>query len=160
LRRSHIIILTIAADTDIWRKLPKGQDAWDRDRANTRGTIVSRHCTPASRRAIRQPPRSARENLAALAPRLPVSAVVSEVAIAVCFAAEEDCAAFIIRAINNAAREILVGAYGLTPGSGIVEALIRAKERGVDVQLIADKTTPCERASGIEPWPRQASRSG
>jgi phosphatidylserine/phosphatidylglycerophosphate/cardiolipin synthase-like enzyme len=33
--------------------------------------------------------------------------------------------------------------------SGIVEALIRAKERGVDVRLIA--TTPCERGSGIEP---------
>jgi phosphatidylserine/phosphatidylglycerophosphate/cardiolipin synthase-like enzyme len=45
----------------------------------------------------------------------------------------------------------LVDAYGLTTGSGIVEALVRAKERGVDVQLIADKTTPCAGASGIEP---------
>jgi phosphatidylserine/phosphatidylglycerophosphate/cardiolipin synthase-like enzyme len=34
---------------------------------------------------------------------------------------------------------------------GIVEALVRAKERGVDVRLIADRTTPCERESGIEP---------
>ena len=34
------------------------------------------------------------------------------------------------------------------PGAGIVEALVRAKERGIDVRLIADKTTPC-RASGI-----------
>jgi phosphatidylserine/phosphatidylglycerophosphate/cardiolipin synthase-like enzyme len=48
-------------------------------------------------------------------------------------------------------REILVGAYGLTTGSGIVEVLVRAKERGVDVRLIADKSTPCERESGIEP---------
>jgi phosphatidylserine/phosphatidylglycerophosphate/cardiolipin synthase-like enzyme len=64
---------------------------------------------------------------------------------------EEDCAAFAVRAINNAEREILVGAYGLTTGSGIVEALVRAKERGVDVRLIADKTTPCRRESGIEP---------
>jgi phosphatidylserine/phosphatidylglycerophosphate/cardiolipin synthase-like enzyme len=70
---------------------------------------------------------------------------------AVCFTPEEDCAAFAIRAIDNAEREILVGAYGLTTGSGIVEALVRAKERGVDVRLIADKTTPCEGASGIEP---------
>jgi hypothetical protein len=30
-------------------------------------------------------------------------------------------------AIDNAEREILVGAYGLTTGSGIVEALVRAK---------------------------------
>jgi hypothetical protein len=29
--------------------------------------------------------------------------------------------------------------------------LIRAKERGVDVRVIADKAAPCGRASGIEP---------
>jgi phosphatidylserine/phosphatidylglycerophosphate/cardiolipin synthase-like enzyme len=75
--------------------------------------------------------------------------VASGAAIAICFAPEEDCAAFAVRAIDNAEREILVGAYGLTTGSGIVEALVRAKERGVDVRLIADKTTPCRRASGI-----------
>jgi phosphatidylserine/phosphatidylglycerophosphate/cardiolipin synthase-like enzyme len=89
--------------------------------------------------------------LGASAPTLPVSTVVSGAAIAVCFAAEEDCAAFAIRAIDNAEREIPVGAYSLTTGSGIVEALVRAEERGVDVRLIADKTTPCEHASGIEP---------
>ena len=84
-------------------------------------------------------------------PVLPASSVAAGAAIAVCFAPEEDCAAFAIRAIDNAEREILVGAYGLTTGSGIVEALVRAKERGVDVRLIADKTTPCEDASGVEP---------
>ena len=77
--------------------------------------------------------------------------MASGAAIPVCFAPEEDCAAFAVRAIDNAEREILVGAYGLTTGSGIVEALIRAEERGADVRLIADKTTTCERASGIEP---------
>jgi hypothetical protein len=46
-------------------------------------------------------------------------------------------------------RESLVTAYGLTTGSGIVEALARAKGRGVDVRLIADKTTPCGRSSGV-----------
>jgi phosphatidylserine/phosphatidylglycerophosphate/cardiolipin synthase-like enzyme len=56
-----------------------------------------------------------------------------------------------LRHQNNAEREILVGTYGMTTGSGIVEALVRAKERGVDVRLLADKTTPCERESGIEP---------
>jgi phospholipase D len=82
---------------------------------------------------------------------MPAASVISNVAIAVCFAPEEDCAAFAARAIDNAEREILVGAYGLTTGSGIIEALVRAKERGVDVRLIADKTTPCAHASGIEP---------
>ena len=46
-------------------------------------------------------------------------------------------------------REILVSAYGLNVGSGIVEALARAKRRGVNVRLIADRTTPCGRNSGV-----------
>jgi phosphatidylserine/phosphatidylglycerophosphate/cardiolipin synthase-like enzyme len=87
--------------------------------------------------------------IGAFSPALPASSVASGAAIAVCFAPEEDCAAFAVRAIDNAEREILVGAYGLTTGSGIVEALVRAKQRGVDVQLIADKTTSCRRAGGI-----------
>ena len=62
--------------------------------------------------------------------------------------------AFAVRAIDNAEREILVAAYGLTTGSGIVEALVRAKRRGVDVRLIADKTTRCERGSEIDPLAR------
>jgi phosphatidylserine/phosphatidylglycerophosphate/cardiolipin synthase-like enzyme len=88
--------------------------------------------------------------LAALSPLVPAASMASGVAIAVCFSPEEDCAAFAKRAIDNAEREILVGAYGLTTGSGVVEALIRAKQRGIDVRLIADKTTPCERNSGVE----------
>ena len=68
-----------------------------------------------------------------------------------CFAPESDCAAFAVRAIDQARREILVGAYGLTTGAGIVEALLRAYLRGVDVELIADKSTPCGRNSGIDP---------
>jgi phosphatidylserine/phosphatidylglycerophosphate/cardiolipin synthase-like enzyme len=98
--------------------------------------------------------------LGASAPILPTSSVASGATIAVCFTPEEDCVAFAVRAINNAEREILAGAHGLTTGSGIVEALVRAKDRGVDVQLIADKTTPCERESGIEPWPPRGCRSG
>jgi hypothetical protein len=53
--------------------------------------------------------------------------------IAVRFAPEEDCAAFAVRAIDKAEREILVAAYRPTVGSGIIGALIRAKERGVHV---------------------------
>ena len=89
--------------------------------------------------------------LATISPAVPAASVASGAAIAVCFSPEEDCASFAVRAIDNAEREILVGAYGLTTGSGIVEALVRAKKRGVDVRLIADRTTPCPRASSIEP---------
>jgi phosphatidylserine/phosphatidylglycerophosphate/cardiolipin synthase-like enzyme len=90
-------------------------------------------------------------SLAARSPAVPAASVTSGAAIAVCFSPEEDCAAFAVRAIDNAEREILVGAYGLTTGSGIVEALVRAKARGVDVRLIADKTTPCPATNGIGP---------
>jgi phosphatidylserine/phosphatidylglycerophosphate/cardiolipin synthase-like enzyme len=89
--------------------------------------------------------------VAALSPVLQAASVTSGAAIAVCFSPEEDCAAFAIREIDNAEREILVGAYGLTTGSGIVEALVRARGRGVYVRLITDRTTPCGNTSGIGP---------
>jgi phosphatidylserine/phosphatidylglycerophosphate/cardiolipin synthase-like enzyme len=91
--------------------------------------------------------------LLAFAVAIPAAALaaVPLAAIDTCFAPESDCAAFAVRAIDHAEREILVGAYGLTTGAGIVEALLRAHRRGVDVELIADKTTPCGRNSGIDP---------
>jgi phosphatidylserine/phosphatidylglycerophosphate/cardiolipin synthase-like enzyme len=89
--------------------------------------------------------------LATISAAVPAASIISNAAIAVCFSPEEDCTAFAVRAIDNAEREILVGAYGLTTGAGIVEALVRAKGRGVDVRLIADKTTPCPATNGIEP---------
>ena len=79
------------------------------------------------------------------------AAAAPSATIETCFAPESDCAALAVRAIDRAEHEILVGAYGLTNGSGIVEALIHAKERGIDVRLIADKSTPCERNSAVEP---------
>lgn len=94
--------------------------------------------------------------LSATSPLLPVASVTSGAAIAVCFAPEQDCAAFAVNAIDAAERQILVTSYALTTGTGIVEALVRAKQRGVDVKLIADKTTPCERNSGIDPLARAA----
>jgi phosphatidylserine/phosphatidylglycerophosphate/cardiolipin synthase-like enzyme len=72
----------------------------------------------------------------------------------VCFSPEQDCAAFAVDAIDAAEKEVLVNAYSLTAGSEIVEALVRAKQRGVDVKLIADKTTPCERKTGVDPLAR------
>ncbi len=78
-------------------------------------------------------------------------AAVPSAAIWVCFAPEQDCAAVAVAAIDRARRQILVSAYNLTTGAGIVEALVRARERGVDVRLIADKRTPCERNPGIDP---------
>ncbi len=81
---------------------------------------------------------------------MPAAAAVPGAAVTVCFAPEEDCAGFAVAAIDRARRQILVSAYNLTTGSGIVEALVRARGRGVDVRLIADKRTPCERNAGID----------
>jgi hypothetical protein len=80
----------------------------------------------------------------AVSPIFPATSIAPAAEIAVCFSPDEDCSTF-----DNAESEILVGAYGLTTGVGIAEALARAKERGGDVQLIADRTTPCGRNSDI-----------
>ena len=89
--------------------------------------------------------------LSVLPAALPISSAATDATIEVCFAPEDDCSGFAERAIEAAEREILVSAYRLTVGSGVVGALIRGKERGVDVRVIADRGAPCGRASGIEP---------
>jgi hypothetical protein len=71
------------------------------------------------------------------------ASITPGVAIATCFAPEEDCNAFATDAVNGAEREILISAYSLTTGSGILEALVRAARRGVDVRLIADRLQYC-----------------
>ena len=98
--------------------------------------------------------------LSVLSPALPISSAVKDANVEVCFAPEDNCAGFAERAIEGAEREILVSAYRLTVGSGLVGALIRAKERGVDVRVIADRGAPCGRASGIEPLAAAGGRCG
>jgi phosphatidylserine/phosphatidylglycerophosphate/cardiolipin synthase-like enzyme len=87
---------------------------------------------------------------AALIPVASASSITTGAAIATCFAPEENCNAFAADAVNGAEREILVSAYSLTTGSGIPEALARAAQRGVDVRVIADRTTPCGRYAGVD----------
>jgi phospholipase D len=92
--------------------------------------------------------------LRALTFAVPVSSLGTGAAVAVCFEPEEDCTALAVDAIDRAETQILVHAYGLTTNSTIVEALVRARQRGVEVKLIADRTTPCEHNSGIDPIAR------
>jgi phosphatidylserine/phosphatidylglycerophosphate/cardiolipin synthase-like enzyme len=98
--------------------------------------------------------------LAAIPPASPAASVASGAAVAVCFSPEEDRTVFAVDAINRAEGEILVNAYTLTTDSGVVEALVRAKQRDVDVKLIADRTSPCKLGSGIEPSTRGGCRYG
>ena len=97
------------------------------------------------------------------APIVLMAALVSAAftaSILACFAPEEDCAALAINTLDAARQEILVSAYVLTKGSGIPAALIRAKGRGVDVRLVADRWTPARARRGSPRSLRQASRYG
>jgi phosphatidylserine/phosphatidylglycerophosphate/cardiolipin synthase-like enzyme len=58
--------------------------------------------------------------------------------IEIAFSPEQDVAGVVIKAINQARKQILVQAYSFTH-KGIAEALIAAHQRGVDVKLIADQ---------------------
>jgi phosphatidylserine/phosphatidylglycerophosphate/cardiolipin synthase-like enzyme len=89
--------------------------------------------------------------LSALSSALPVTALGTGAAIAACFEPEEDCTALAVDAIDRAETQFLVNAYALTTSSRTVLGLIRAKRRGVDVRVIADRTTPCEHKSGLGP---------
>lgn len=61
----------------------------------------------------------------------------------ICFVpSERNCADVVIREIDGARTRILVQAYGFTH-AGIVEALIRARKRGVAVQIILDRSNVC-----------------
>ncbi|HXC15306.1 MAG TPA: phospholipase D-like domain-containing protein [Stellaceae bacterium] len=89
-----------------------------------------------------------------------ITAAVPRAAISVCFAPEEDCAAFAVAAIDRARRQILVNAYNLTTGAGIVEALVRARARGVDVELIATSARHANATPASMPWRQPERRSG
>jgi phospholipase D len=56
-----------------------------------------------------------------------------------CFTPGENCAAFIVRQIDLARSELLVQAYGFT-NAAILNAIARAKERGVVVTTLLDKS--------------------
>ncbi|MFA6222675.1 MAG: phospholipase D family protein [Desulfomonilaceae bacterium] len=56
----------------------------------------------------------------------------------VCFSPEGQCSRSIIRAIDSAKTQILVQAYSFT-SSRIAKALLKARKRGVNVEVILDK---------------------
>jgi hypothetical protein len=89
--------------------------------------------------------------LSALSSALPIAALGTSAAVVACFEPEEDCTALAVDAIGRAETQILVNAYALTTSSSIVDALISAKQRGADVRVLADRTTPCGRNSGLGP---------
>lgn len=76
-----------------------------------------------------------------------------------CFTPDENCTGFIVRAIEAAQSQLLVLGYGFT-SCPIIQAIGEAKDRGVDVKIILDRSNeqkryPKEiaylRSRGIEP---------
>lgn len=75
------------------------------------------------------------------------SASYSEAAeLRTCFTPGEDCTSLIVQQINNAKSSVLVQAYSFT-SEPIIAALSHAKQRGVDVRAILDKSNEQERYS-------------
>jgi phospholipase D len=70
-----------------------------------------------------------------------------QASIAVCFVPEEACASRIVAAIDGAQTEIRVQAYGFT-SPPILDALVRARGRGVDVAILLDKSNQRRTSSG------------
>lgn len=63
-----------------------------------------------------------------------------------CFTPAEQCIDLIVNSIESAKTSIMVQAYGFT-SSPIINALLQAKKRGVDVQVILDKSDTKSRNS-------------
>ena len=63
------------------------------------------------------------------------------------FSPNGGCTDAVISALHDAKKTILVQAYSFT-SAPIAEALVEAKKRGVDVQVILDKSQRTERYSG------------
>jgi phosphatidylserine/phosphatidylglycerophosphate/cardiolipin synthase-like enzyme len=63
-----------------------------------------------------------------------------------CFTPGEDCTAAIVRLIDEAKSELLVQAYGFT-SAPIMQAVVRAKERGVIVKVVLDKINQTDKYS-------------
>ncbi len=69
----------------------------------------------------------------------------------VAFTPGDDASALVVDAIRKARKQILVQAYGFTHKS-IAQALVDARQRGVDVQVIADRQQLESLATTLVPW--------
>ena len=73
------------------------------------------------------------------------SALASE--LTTCFTPGQDCTAFVVHQIDGAKSELLVQGYTLT-SAPIIQAIGRAKDRGVNVKVILDRVNEQKRYTG------------
>ncbi len=91
----------------------------------------------------------------ALQPAAPAVPFAATGTVQYAFTAEDHADAMIIAAIDAAQRQVLVQAYSLTHRR-ITDALIRARQRGVEVAVIADQ----EQARASPAMVRELARAG
>jgi len=82
------------------------------------------------------------------APQAWVVPALQDVPVKVCFTPESHCTPGIVDAINSAKSSIFVQAYSFT-SAPIANGLVEAKARGVDVQVILDKSQPTAKGSQL-----------
>jgi phosphatidylserine/phosphatidylglycerophosphate/cardiolipin synthase-like enzyme len=66
----------------------------------------------------------------------------------VCFVPSESCVGRIVAAIDAARREVRVQAYGFT-AEPVIDSLLRAHARGVDVAVLLDRSNERGRRPGL-----------
>ncbi|MEW5787053.1 MAG: phospholipase D family protein [Pseudomonadota bacterium] len=69
----------------------------------------------------------------------------------VAFTPGDDAAELVVAALAKARRQVLVQAYAFTH-EGIAQALVTAKRRGVDVQVIADRDQAATLKTSLVAW--------
>jgi phosphatidylserine/phosphatidylglycerophosphate/cardiolipin synthase-like enzyme len=74
------------------------------------------------------------------------------------FSPKGGCTEAVVRAIGQATRSILVQAYSFT-SVPITHALIEAKRRGIQVNVILDKSQRTEKYSGADPLKNEGIRT-
>lgn len=79
----------------------------------------------------------------------PASAPPAGTTTRTCFTPGQDCTSFIVQTIDTAKTELLVQAYGFTTLE-IAQAIVRAKDRGVKVEVVLDKSNETSNDSGAE----------
>jgi len=77
---------------------------------------------------------------------IPGKLPINSESVSVCFSPNNNCQEHIIKIVNKAQYQILVQAYSFT-SSEIGEALIKARERGVDIKVLLDKSHLKEKKS-------------
>lgn len=69
----------------------------------------------------------------------------------VAFTPGDDAGALVVDAVRKARKQVLVQAYGFTH-KAIAQALVDARRRGVDVQLVADRQQAESLATSLVAW--------